>query len=744
MTSTNFELKTGGCVNKPEDESKNQVLRCSAELALPLLLTDALPPSPDLEPGFGLGVQAVKNGGGFPEELTTSDLPNQSTGEIRFRRRLQTILLGRPEGFNLRMMSFNIHRFYGNNLNGPFAKVSTQDIGNFLHEKGADIIAIQEGWDEAQVKSILAALNLRRKAEGKSVMMAHGPGDFEQSWHWAITGFTGSFLAGEDPYATHGGLWIFSPFESAQVDHHIFTPTEACRGDDCFKAKGVQWVRLLLNTPNTTNTFCRQTVNWASTQVEIPARCPLPPSGDHYIDVFNTHLQAENPPLCKFQEYSKKFFDYFLGQLNNHLVGAAEEAYDAFGVLGENDWNCFTRTNAGVRTQQLQEMNAFIEKVTATKKDRPVVIMGDFNLDGKDLTGEYANLILQLGLGPIAPQNQASPPSDIISPWQNDHGWQVIHGDVVRQHPEYGKPNAAKDPNGNDLPGQALTGTFITGEKHDDRIVSNAAWIGNYMGNERYDYILVRPPMPPDSPELKAPAWIVATNPDDQPDSVADDIWSSPWPGLSGNGSFDGPPSRLSDHKPVIANLEFVPLSYLSNYHPTWKHYWEFRVVSANLLGIDDCYKEPDPRPTIHSGRALQDGSQVWNKAHIGYECSDNISASYPKDSCTSNWVASMNQDPAVDVNHAGGADIWEIDDSLCVSDDLVKVLDNGETPFTNVVWDFNGFGLMMFPSAPSLTRWKSDWILFDNAAISRCTRSASPNMCLQTTTKELPPGKQF
>ncbi len=159
---TGFKVKPGGC--KP-DSSTPTVDRCNAELEVPLLLPDTLPPSPDLEPGFGFAIAGQVNKGGFPEDVTSIDPPVQGTNEIRLRRRLHTVLLSRPKGFPLKLMSFNIHRFKSSAFQGDFEKVDNDSIGKFLAEQNADVVAIQEGWDRDQVKTILDAANKYRLAK---------------------------------------------------------------------------------------------------------------------------------------------------------------------------------------------------------------------------------------------------------------------------------------------------------------------------------------------------------------------------------------------------------------------------------------------------------------------------------------------------------------------------------------------------------------------------------------------------
>lgn len=493
LGSSFFELKLGGCKNDPKDQASNTMLRCSAELTLPLSLSVDIRPAPDLEPGFGFGVQPVQNQGGLPEDISLVDNPNLQTGEVRRRRRLQSVLLGRPQGFKLKMMSFNVRRFYSDSLKGDFKKVTPEKIGQFLDEQGADIIAIQEGWDSVQVKAILTKLNTLRKARKVKEMKIYGPVDFNRAFHLAVQETTGGIFTGETSGETHGGLWIFSPLESARQDGHVFTPGEACRGEDCFKGKGVQWVRLLLNPPTLTNTACRQTVTLGDRTFEIPAQCPLPPSGDHYIDIFNTHMQASGTTLC---------------------------SDSALGALA-------------------------------------------------------ANTVLTLGLA---------------------------------------------------LLGQGA--------------------------------------------------------------------------GLSAAAS-----------------------------------------ILLNTAQLD--WKEPDPRPTFRYGRWINNGDLILNQDHIGQECENNISVSFPKDSCTHNWVVSSLQNTAEDIAQTGGTQLLEIDSKSCSSNDKVNVLANGDMPYVHMVWDWGGLGLMTFYGAPSNTRWKNDWILFDNATIGRCTRSATPNLCLDTAITELPPGQQ-
>ncbi len=519
-------------------------------------------------------------------------------------------------------------------------------------------------------------------------------------------------------------------------------------GEDCLSAKGVQWVRLLLNSPDVPAASLPRPVSAGDTQIEVGNNCPLEASGSQYVDIFNTHTQANNPQFCSDAALGDKAAEFSLSA----LVGIPGVAAAALVTAAQANWHCFTKTEPEVRAQQLKEINKFIEETTADRKDRPSLLFGDFNIGGvgPEQTDfeEYSAVLNTLRVGPTTQPDLVWPPSDSVNPWKDAFDWDIDHGDVVRQRSDFNTENLTSNQYNEPYSGQQITGTYIGGGNEDDalfleekkqRIVSGQPWMGNYRGNERFDYALVRPAYAWDDPNYETPTWAVGT-------PTQGDLWASPWPGLPGQEAFGRAPSRLSDHKPVVVNLELLPMGYSSSYHPTWKHDWSVRMTVANLSSVEDCYDDPDPRPTLYGVRRKLDGSLDEFPEVTGSECTNTTSAIWPANTCTNNWlVASPTpQDPAVDWYHSGGARVFEID-SICGSDDVVSIVSGGGKPYTHLFWNFGTppFGLLSFTDE-DLTPWASNWPLADNEPITRCPNGGEATVCLRTSFPELAPGQQL
>lgn len=356
--------------------------------------------------------------------------------ELGDRTKFPTLLFGPPAGpqsFPLKIMSWNVRRFASPGLKGPFAAVGSGDIGEFLAPY--DVVALQEGWDKGAVETIHDHANQKRKALGLAPFALHGPIDFNPSLTKAIeqsvgtvglcawaTIQPGSSKEGKcETSGTHGGLWVLTALPLAQSGRQVYSD---CKGEDCFRAKGAQWVRLYVNPPTSENQACHGDV---FDGVVTQSGCDPLGSGDHFIDIFNTHLQASSPQLCDALALDS------LAEVKNLVLTASVSPYAAVGLLAlqalvSADLNCGS-SDEGVRKKQLQELNAYVASVAA--KDRPAIIVGDFNLDGKALAagGEYATLVKELHLGPPSP---VASTDDQATPWPNDYDWDVDHSDVVR------------------------------------------------------------------------------------------------------------------------------------------------------------------------------------------------------------------------------------------------------------------------------------------------------------------------
>ena len=433
-----------------------------------------------LTPGVGFGVTNRRGFGAVPEYIT-KNLSSFPHGAHTDRTLFPTLLFGPPTGphsFPLRITTFNVRRFASPGLKGPFASVAAGDIGKFLAP--FDVVALQEGWDDTDVKTILKYANLERAAVGKPPFDLHGPVDFNPSLSKAIeqtVGTTalcawstiqpGSSKEGKcETSGTHGGLWVLTSLPLAMSGGEVY---DKCKGEDCFRAKGVQWVRLLLNPPEVENHGCHgEFFDGVVTQ----SACKPLGSGDHFIDLFNTHLQASNPQLCETLDG--------LDEVETLITLGSVSPPAALGLLllkalVADDLTC-NLGDAAVRASQLQELNAFVSQVSS--KDRPAVIVGDFNLDGKKLDGEYDTLLKSLQLSASGPAQ--FPLADPTTPWPDDYDWDIDHADIVRSQVQ----NAQSAP----------IGTFIgdDGGQH----VPGAFFAGEYDANRRFDYILLRPPPP--------------------------------------------------------------------------------------------------------------------------------------------------------------------------------------------------------------------------------------------------------
>jgi hypothetical protein len=531
-----------------------------------------------------------------------------------------------------------------------------------------------------------------------------------------------------------------------------------CRGDDCLKAKGVQWVRLNLNPPGGPASTCNHTLKLEGTTgaSEIAASCPPSPSGDHYVDIFNTHLQANNSPICKY--YLDKAKDVLASLIALKKAGTWG-LFDVANRLVEDEFFC-GETSEDVRKEQLRQFNAFIENV-APERDRPAILMGDFNLNGRDTSdGEYKTMLDSLRIGPE--QSPDTPLSDIINPWQYDFEHDYDHGDVIRERSE------------GDAVLQGPIGTHITSEGGDfvENNSSLAKDVELVTGNERFDFILIRPPYRPDAPAYKQARWVAL-----RPEKDAE-LWSSPWPGQKNLVGAPGqkpppPPDRFSDHKPVLSTIELTPLSQPPTYHPTWKHDWTYRVTNANASGIRDCaaglgwlfsscnhvdvYHLMGSATTVQtaSGLAFVPGEDKNTRLKGTYGfCDEQSVAAWSGDKCTHEWYLTGKHISTSQISHDGSSEMMDYDP---VNDDALPVLPNlngfGRVPWVKTIWDSplykNRAQIMFFMASGGIS--PSNWETWaptvypeDSASFGVCTPYGIPYVCIESSFKELPPGEQF
>jgi hypothetical protein len=678
-TPAGFVAAPGGCT---VDSAASLVAFCSGELRLALPSSATSAPGVALAPGIGFFARHPEVRGSAPEVPSSGF--SQTTRE---RTHWPTLLFARPRGFPLKIMTWNIRRFGDDTQSPGFDAVPEDEIGKFLAKN--DVVTIQEGWDDDEVNKVLDAANTARADAGLPKFHLIGPGDFGAAKQAILTTVVSALES------TAGGLYVMTHLPVVGSGYRAF-PSSMCRGEDCLKAKGVMWTRLALNNPETADPTCLKGRGTS---------CDKPPSGDDYVDIFTTHLQADDPLLCgaDFQAIKAAILT------NLALLDVAPPFTTVLAalmadllLLMDTDLNCYSLDDAEARAMQLDHMDKFVDAIQSERGDRAVILTGDFNIDGRDITGaEYRSMLQRLHIA-----SPATPASDLISVLPAQFTFDIDHGDLARERTDL------------DFATGRCLGTSIdeTGGSPDP----GCPFDGNFDGKARLDYILVRPPTLP-ALATTDPRWIAMLGP--QP-------WSSPFP--SNGTGFGGPPDRLSDHKPVVSDVELAPLATPPKYHANWPHEVELRVTGINATQISDCPTcgPVDPYVTLRSATV----AATVELDTIGDECTDDAWPSFPASGCTGNWFLKRTQAPSlaeVDLR----TETWDDDDTSATDllHELTRLVFDVDDGSGNGGFDLEEtfFGLPM----PSQV-----WPILDAAPYDRCG-VIPPMMCYRLTLVEQPPG---
>ena len=625
-----LEFRSGGCILAATGTSAT----CSGELQIPLpasVLTKPVGATFD-DPGIGFYVAHSEVNGNMPE------LPATSFTAARTERTLwETVVFGRPRGFPLKIMSWNVH--HGND--DDFEKVSNDDLGQFLAMN--DIVALQEVWQAADAQKIADAANAVRASQNLKPFHVYGPVDMTPGWHQLIVQTVDAFKE------TQGGMFVLTPFETAEQGNLVFT-SDDCRGDDCFRAHGVQWLRLVVDDPGFTGLKCRD----GSTQ-----NCAKPPSGDDYVDFFNVTLQSEDPPTCDdldtwhtIEPGLKSAID----QLPPPFSIIFKLIIEAADFLIEDDLHCTSLTSSGVRDTQLGLVNDFIGQITAPKDhppDRPSIIAGNFNIDGRNVNdATYQAMLAKLGI------SEPGSSSDVISEVNTQEwDWDIDHGDLAKERADI------------DFSTGRCLGTVIgaTGGTADLSCQND----GKFDGTQRTSYILIRPRALPSAAAALPPATWMAAKTD-----AKSLTWSAPFP--SNNGSTGGPPDRLSDKKPVVADVLLVPWQTPAMYHPTWGHEAKLLVSSVDGTMFDDCWGCGDIDPYAKLSKSTAPSNLSASKQTT--ECTGIPTPSRLVDGCMGDWFFTQTQVPGTIDSFTIQAGVWDADDTS--ADDPLNVFTQSSVTF--------------------------------------------------------------
>ncbi len=676
------------------------VFEFDAELALPL---PSLGTSGST-PGLGLAVAQVEAGdiaqAAMPEELAASADASPAPVRANDRRFFQTLFFGPPKGIPIQFATWNVKRFTAamhvvDKEGFDDSLVDDADIGRFL--VSYDVVVLQEGWDTAKVKAIRDAANAARAQEGLPPFQLYGPVEFDYD-DPPLREKLGRNLSFPPNYPNEGqgGLFVLSHWPKIDGDFRVYSQ---CKGEDCLKPKGTLWVRLWINPPTDLSDQCQALYDQYAGDFPPPSGCPLPPSADHYLDVFTTHLQAGGNALC---DLSSGFLDGIA-----EISGSQE-----FAQQFRDPGLCPDLSTTELRQSQLQEMGDFIDAVLGDRRDRPAIIAGDFNINGVHLnwtdpmngesTNEYGWLLHYLGLGASTIDPWLQEVQDGISPWPDLFGWDIDHGDLgLEEIPD------------------------LTVWLDPDNGLGTSVGKDGLSPRSRIDHIFVRPPLPTDFLNQGAAAYLMARG---NGGSVWQPLWPGPWWDET-NAAWWGTIDRYSDHMPVRSSLELVPLRAAPKYHRAWSHRMEVRVTSADATNVDDCLYcgKADPYVRIQLTR---DGASTTFKSG---SCTGIPHVAWLDDDCAGDWNMLSDQ-PTSGMSLVSDAriELWERDIAAGGDDDPIPTLTGGDNPLLRIDWDaglFQVYKADAFPLRPS--NWPRDFF-FDGFGARYCTPDSESRLCVR------------
>jgi endonuclease/exonuclease/phosphatase family metal-dependent hydrolase len=613
--------------------------------------------------------------GMFPQPtapLPSSDLWRAPGNAFAKRENYQTLLLGRAPVQPLTYMNWNVKRFTSymtaveyvglQTQNGPgstlvTSNISSKEIGEFIGAQRADIVGLEEVWSQDAAAELLAAANQRRSKYGLAPYEMVTPPEFSPGVVQLLP--KDSLLRFDE---THGGTYIFTSQRILQTGSRTYT---ACQGEDCFKSKGVTWARISTDPPPPPGR-CGE-----------GGACQLPPSGDHFVDVFVTHLNAPKSELCKVVRAS---WQQGLTDLVNQVPGPFQAA------ITDSYYGCL-RTAAAVLHDQVAQLSAYVDQVA--DPSRPSIVMGDFNLGGKDGTDAgYNDLIKTLKLQPNVTNSAFSAPDVMLNNWPNSWASDIDHADLAREGSSQWVPGE-----GTDI-GRVWTETSPESKRVDYIFVRNPVDRAVLTGANRRHIFLKVPNVP---------------------------VWTSPWPGPADKSS------RLSDHKPVLSTLVLAPYYVPGAYHPTWEQAVEFRITGYDTTGIKDCWTCGQLDVFAISTIERQQGT--W--ATLG-KLTSPLCSTYRADGCMDNWSWEDFRSATV-TKHRTELELWDQDDSS--PNDPVEFADNKTNGF-ELDW---ASGEVARQSGGVNT--VPGWLKFHDAApVQGCTRRNIANLCVQWSLREKSP----
>ncbi len=695
-----FGMKSGFCYRGP-----------ASTVGFGLTVTDLATP----EPANTLGPRQATLVGAVPEAL------GKDRWLFEDRSQLRTLVFARPRGHLLKMMTWNVKRFTSfmtamePSTAFPSSKAANADIGRFLAPY--DIVGIQEGWNTDDVKAILAAANQRRADLGMTPYHLIGPVDFDPK---PLDGAAVTKWVDE----TQGGVWLFSRYPPVVDGRIVF---KDCRGEDCIKAKGVLWARLWLGA--------------GAPDCKASGRCEVRP--DDFIDVFNMHTNADTT-ICSSSDAMNLFMTAIEAGVGLPLFDStiASGFYCTKYGKGTGGDDPMDSSDANVRIRQLKQARAFLDE--KADPDRHAIVMGDMNSNSGRLVddpwpSEYAFLQGYSGCNRAPATNViACDDADWLNEWRDPYGfdWDIDHGDLYRER----RPNQKESERSAEITHDGTGADTTKGQ---------GTWIGpdlgtdvdpDQTGDDRFDYIFVYRPT-----GTARPRWVAA-----RPELPL--IWQTLWPYGDGvTPEFDPPKKdkpavrkRLSDHKPVLATLEFVNLEgEPPKFHPSWRHQVGMRVTSVFNDG-KDCFAgvcgELDQYAKLWSRSYTATTNQPLLKGLSTAECGG-VSSSYPADVCMAQWGTNYTQGDAggglpLELAYDFGAQLWEADTD---KDDEYYSIDPGKHPQMHLDLSVPFYRIVDFDGQTRPANAPYDYYFTDNYPIQYLGNRPHSHLGLRMEWQEIP-----
>jgi hypothetical protein len=703
---------------------------CDVEMVISLPPSAFVAPGPNLLPGIGIAVMDTSASHGLPEEIASGvaarfngDSSRADLGTLD-RSQYVSLVFGRPEGTPFTFMSWNVARWGGGVesmiAQAAFDEVSLETLADTMWNH--DIVAVQEMWERDDAVRLVELINERRTAAGLPAFHTPSPVVPPPSF---VQTFGGHVLGDHQ-----AGIFVFTHFPVIGEDQMLF---EHCRGEDCLKPKGAQWVRLALNAPSPSDVArCHKP--------RVGAGCPTVPTTEMYVDVFNTHMQARTPDLCEDGNLAKAW-----GLITTACTGALlpQACTALYTTILANNAHCDEYTSYDLQVLQLHDLAEFVDRVVGDRTDQPALLAGDFNISGRVVEpGDerwdpaYRRMLGMLGLQPEG----STDTNDAISPHRELFDWDFDHGDIAREEERYrwadcgfgtsvGKKNEPDEGEGRwDADGAP------------DEPGGCPVWSCNGHTAKRLDFLLVRPPQRPES-SVEPPGYLLARG--------GSEVWTSAWPAATedpaqhlcsepdgtyvGGGSARSDFPRTSDHRPIVGRFELVPLRVPGRFHPDWDHPLHTRVVSMNAKGTRDCWRNVcrplEPFVRMEGWSLGADATLVPEPGPVRSETCEGWSVSTADSACIDSWSLTQQVVVGDETRHDVVIRLFEED---VTNNDHLATVDPANDPRFQVysdAWDLVVDGLDVPPEG-----WGGPMPFFSSDPVCHRTRDARPNLvvCLE------------